>query len=349
MLFSRPVLLGRRSEIVGRSSGHEARLAPWEPRSLSVVVPFLNEVENTAPLVTGIAETLRPLALPFEIIAIDDGSIDGTLSALRGLSASVPELVTIALRKNFGQTLALQAGLDRASGDAIVTMDGDLQNDPRDIPRLLEELSRGADVVSGWRKDRRDNLFLRTIPSRIANLLIRHVTGVVIHDQGCSLKAYRASVVRRLDLYADMHRFIAILTMSLGATISEVVVRHHPRIAGESKYGINRTFKVLADLFTIQMLTWFRERPLRWFSLLGSPFLAAAALATAIALFGGGSIVVLAAIALLTATTFVSCLLLGLLGEFVIDGAARRPAPGVVFQEWGGRPWIAARSRSSSS
>jgi glycosyltransferase involved in cell wall biosynthesis len=316
-------------------SGSEATSPAWNPRSLSIVVPVFNEERNAEPLVRGIVEAVRPLGLPFEIVIVDDGSSDRTVSALRALVASTPELVLIALSRNFGQTLALQAGLDRSRGEAIVTMDGDLQNDPRDIPRLLEELSRGADVVSGWRKNRRDTLVLRKIPSWIANRLIRLVTGVVIHDQGCSLKAYRGDVVRGLDLYADMHRFIAILTMPLGASMSEVEVRHHPRVAGESKYGISRTFKVLADLFTIQMLTRFRESPLRWFVLLGSPFLGAAGLASLAAFIGGASTVVLAAVASLTATTFVTCLILGLLGEFVIESAEGGRAREVVLREWG--------------
>jgi len=248
---------------------------------------------------------------------------------------STPELAVLALRRNFGQTAALQAGLDRAQGEAIVTMDGDLQNDPRDIPRLLAELSGGADVVSGWRKNRHDALILRRIPSWLANRLIRLVTGVVIHDQGCSLKAYRGEVVRGLDLYADMHRFIAILTMALGASISEVEVRHHPRVAGKSKYGISRTFKVLADLFSIQMLTWFRENPIRWFALLGSPFLVTAVLALVAVFLSDGSTTVLTAVALLTATTFLACLFLGLLGELVIQGTHGDRSRRAALREWG--------------
>jgi glycosyltransferase involved in cell wall biosynthesis len=310
--------------------------APWTPRSLSIVVPVLNEQRNAEPLVRGIVEAVRPLGVPFEVVIVDDGSSDETLPVLRGLLDGTPELVVVALRRNFGQTLALQAGFDRARGDAIVTMDGDLQNDPGDIPRLLEELSRGADVVSGWRRDRRDTLILRKIPSWVANRLIRLVTRISIHDQGCSLKAYRYEVVRGLDLYADMHRFIAILTMPLGASIAEIEVRHHPRVAEESKYGISRTFKVLADLFTIQMLTRFRERPMRWFSLLGVPFFAASLLATLMALLSGASTVVPAAVALLTATTFLACLLLGLLAEFVLATAAAA-SQGRVVRELGER------------
>jgi glycosyltransferase involved in cell wall biosynthesis len=300
------------------------------------VVPVFDEEENARPLVTGIAEALRPQGIPFEIVVVDDGSRDRTLQVLRGLIAEVPELVVVALRRNSGQTLALQAGLDRARGDAVVTMDGDLQNDPRDIPKLLQALADGADVASGWRHERQDTLILRKVPSWVANRLIRLVTGVRIHDQGCSLKAYRGDVVRELDLYGDMHRFIAILTMPVGAIIAEVPVRHHARVAGSSKYGISRTFKVLADLFTIQMLTWFRESPLRWFALLGIPFsLASLALFTVWLATGSGG-VVLGSVALTAAMTFGSCLLVGLLGESATALADRGRGRRVVAREWEG-------------
>lgn len=304
----------------------------WTARSFSIVVPVYNEQENAAPLVRGIVDAARPIGRPFELIVVDDGSRDATLETLRGLVAETPELVVVALRRNFGQTLALQAGLDRARGEAIVTMDGDLQNDPQDIPRLLEGLERGADVVSGWRKDRQDAVVLRKIPSWIANRLIRLVTRINIHDQGCSLKAYRADVIRGLDLYADMHRFIAVLTLPLGASIAEIEVRHHPRTAGASKYGISRTFKVLADLFTVQMLTWFRERPMRWFTLMGIPFLAASGLAT-LGVLVAENTVVPAALALITGTSFLACILLGLLAEFVL--ATSGPTSRRVVRELG--------------
>ncbi len=307
----------------------------WNPRSLSVVVPVYNEEENARPLVEGIVAAVRPMGLEFELVVVDDGSSDRTLEVLRSLVPETPELVVIALRRNFGQTLALQAGLDRARNDAIVTLDGDLQNDPTDIPRLLDELRHGADVVSGWRRERQDGFLLRLLPSWIANRLIRLVTGVPVHDQGCSLKAYRGDVIRQLDLYADMHRFIAILTMPVGAKLAEVEVRHHARTAGESKYGLSRTFKVIADLFTIKMITTFRERPLLWFALLGTPFLAASLLAAIGSMLAETS-VVLATVTLTSAMTFVTCVLLGLLAESMIEApGARRRA--LVYREWGGR------------
>jgi glycosyltransferase involved in cell wall biosynthesis len=294
---------------------------------LSVVVPVFNEEANVHPLVRTIVEAVRPLGLPFEVVIVDDGSTDGTLANLRELLPDTPELVVVRLRRNFSQTPALQAGFDRARGDVIVTMDGDLQNDPRDIPRLLEPLSRGADVVSGWRKGRQDTLLLRKIPSWIANGLIRLVTRVPIHDQGCSLKAYRREMVQGLDLYADMHRFIAVLTMSVGASIAEVEVRHHPRVAGTSKYGLSRVFKVITDLLTIQMITRFRESPLRWFALLGTPFLLATPLCILLALSAGPNAVVMSSVALVTATSFASCLLCGLLGEAIIEAGGSRRGP----------------------
>jgi glycosyltransferase involved in cell wall biosynthesis len=295
----------------------------WTPRSISIVVPVFNEEENAGPLVEGIAQSVRPLGLPFEIVVIDDGSSDGTVRRIRALLSSNPELVLVCLRRNFGQTLALQAGFDRARGNVIVTMDGDLQNDPSDIPRLLEEISRGADVVSGWRKQRKDKLILRKIPSWIANRLIRWVTRIPIHDQGCSLKAYRARVVRGLDLYGDMHRFIAVLTLPLGVRIREIEVTHHPRVAGSSKYGISRVLKVLADLFSIQMLTRFRENPIRSFGALGLIFLAAAVISGIAAIASWPGPIVMPAVTVLCSLSFLSCVFYGLLGEVIVEYSRR--------------------------
>jgi glycosyltransferase involved in cell wall biosynthesis len=298
-------------------------------------VPVFNEEENAEPLVRSIADAVRPLGLPFELVIVDDGSHDATVRRLRALLSSIPELVLVCLRRNFGQTLALQAGFDRARGDVIVTMDGDLQNDPRDIPRLLEELSQGADVVSGWRRERKDTLVLRKLPSWIANRLIRWVTGVPIHDQGCSLKAYRAEVLSGLDLYGDMHRFIAVLTMPLGARIREIEVTHHPRVAGSSKYGISRVLKVLADLFSIQMVTRFREHPLRWFGTLGLPFLAAGLIAALTAIVSWPGTIVMPAITILCGLSFFSCVFYGLLGEVIIESAGRNRARRILYRNWG--------------
>jgi glycosyltransferase involved in cell wall biosynthesis len=301
---------------------------------LSVVVPVYNEEENVARLLAGILEQVRPLGLPFEIVIVDDCSSDDTEERLRALLPATPELVVVRLKRNFGQTLALLAGLDRARGDAIVTMDGDLQNDPRDIPRLLEELANGADVVSGWRRHRRDSLLTRRIPSRVANWLIRRITRTSIHDHGCALKAYRREVAERLDLYADMHRFIALVAVALGASVSEIEVRHHPRVAGSSSYGLGRTLQVLTDIFNMHMLTRFRERPMHRFALLGSPFLVGAFVSLLLSLWATGGSVVYTAVAFLTATTFGACLFVGILGEAVIEGATGARSHKALFREW---------------
>jgi len=302
--------------------------------TLSVVVPVFNEEGNAAPLVSGIVDAVRPLGIPFELVVVDDGSRDRTSEVLRGLVPQAPELVVIRLRRNFGQASALQAGFDRARGDIIVTLDGDLQNDPKDIPRLLARIDAGADVVSGWRVNRQDAMLLRKIPSWVANRLVRWATGVPIHDQGCSLKAYRREVVERLDLYSDLHRFIAILTMPQGAAIQEIEVRHHPRVAGQSKYGLSRVLKVLIDLTALQMLTRFRESPTRWFGLLGAPFLVASA-ATGIASLGvADHLVVLPTVSLLLGLVFLSCLFAALLGEAIIDTLGRTERNRFVVREW---------------
>jgi glycosyltransferase involved in cell wall biosynthesis len=311
----------------------EARPPTPEPRSLSVVVPVFNEEENVALLVERIVAALRPLARPFELIVVDDGSSDGTLAALRALLPSTPELVAVQLRRNFGQTAALQAGFDRARGDWIVTLDGDLQNDPADIPRLLERIEAGADVVSGWRRRRQDTLLLRKLPSWAANRLIRLLTRVPIHDQGCSLKAYRREVVEHLALYSDMHRFIVVLAMGVGASIEEVEVRHHPRLAGRSKYGLSRVLKVVSDLFTIRMLTGFQEHPTRWFALMGLPFFVGAVVCGLLALPGGEDSVVLPAVSLLMSLVFAWCVLAGWLGELIMASAARGSGRRTVFRE----------------
>jgi len=309
-------------------------MTSWKAESLSVVVPVFDEEANAQPLVEGIANAVRALGIPFEIVVVDDGSRDRTREILRSLTAGTPELVVVNLRRNFGQTLALQAGLDRARGRAIVTMDGDLQNDPTDIGRLLERLEAGADVVSGWRKQRKDTLVLRKVPSWIANKLIQVVTGIAIHDQGCSLKAYRREVIEALDLYGDMHRFIAVMTLPLGAVLEEVEVRHHPRVAGVSKYGLGRVFRVIVDLFALQMLTRFRESPLLWFGMLGAPFLVGSLAAALLALTSEESHLVLPTTSVFLAMTFTSSLMFGLLSELIIETSGHARRRRVVSREW---------------
>jgi len=306
----------------------------WIPRSLSAVVPVFDEEENVVPLVEGILAVLRELDLSVELIIVDDGSRDQTLQRLMELVPANPELVVIEFSTNCGQTQALQAGFDRARGDAIVTLDGDLQNDPQDIPMLLGELRAGADVVSGWRRDRQDALVVRKLPSWAANWLIRTVTGVPIHDQGCSLKAYRREIIEGLDLYGEMHRFIGVVTMPHSAVIREVEVRHHPRIAGESKYGLSRILKVIADLFTIQTIIRFRENPIRTFAWLGLPFLAAGTAFSFLLIFGSSFVVPVATMSVML-STFVACALFGLLANWVVGSAPRETSRTISFRELG--------------
>jgi glycosyltransferase involved in cell wall biosynthesis len=229
---------------------------------LSVVVPLFNEQESLAPLVERILSHVRPLGLSFELVLVDDGSRDRTPELLGQLAASVPELVAVRLRRNYGQTAAMAAGFDASCGEVIVTLDGDLQNDPADIPLLLEKLNQGFDLVSGWRHRRQDAALSRLLPSLLANRLIARVTGVKLHDYGCSLKAYRREVIDDLNLYGELHRFLPALAFIEGARITEVQVTHHPRRYGKSNYGIDRTFRVLMDLLTVWFMKRFLTRPM---------------------------------------------------------------------------------------
>lgn len=249
-------------------------LSPVRPAAapeLSIVVPIYNERDNVAPLHEALTYALRALQRSYEIVLVDDGSRDGTRDILRSLAAADPHLRLVLFRRNLGQTAAMAAGFRLARGRTIVSMDGDLQNDPADIGRLVARLDDGFDVVCGWRRHRQDRVATRLLPSRIANFLIARVTGARIHDTGCSLKAYRSWVVRSLHLYSDMHRFLAALGVGIGARITEVPVRHHARRAGQSKYGLGRIFRVLADLVGIKMLIQFAAHPIRWFLLLSLP------------------------------------------------------------------------------
>ena len=233
--------------------------------ALSVVVPLYNEAGSLETLVRDLLAALRPLGLRFELVLVDDGSRDGTTSLLQQLCQSVPELVAVLLRRNYGQTAAMAAGFDASSGAVIVTLDGDLQNDPADIPLLLERLGEGYDLVSGWRHQRQDARLSRLLPSRLANALIARVTGVRLHDYGCSLKAYRREVALDLNLYGELHRFLPALAFIEGARIAEVKVRHHRRRFGQSHYGIDRTFRVLMDLLTVWFMKRFLTRPMHVF------------------------------------------------------------------------------------
>jgi glycosyltransferase involved in cell wall biosynthesis len=236
---------------------------------VSIVVPIYNEAPNVEPLLAELRATVDGLGVSAEVIVVDDGSADDTFALAAAATADDPRFRVVRLRRNFGQTAALAAGFDHASGDVIVTMDGDLQNDPADIPRLLATLDAGYDVVTGWRRDRQDKFLSRQLPSRIANAIIGAVTNVSIHDHGCGLKAFRAEVVRSLKLYGEMHRFITAIAGDLGASVTEIVVHHRPRRLGTSKYGISRTLRVVLDLLTIKFLSGFATRPIHVFGTFG--------------------------------------------------------------------------------
>jgi glycosyltransferase involved in cell wall biosynthesis len=229
---------------------------------LSIVVPLFNEEESLVQLVEKLLAALRPLGRSFELVLVDDGSSDGTAAGLRQLASTTPALVAVLLRRNYGQTAAMAAGFDASRGRVIITLDGDLQNDPADIPVLLEQLEQGYDLVSGWRHQRQDNAVSRLLPSKLANRLIASVTGVRLHDYGCSLKAYRRELVEDMNLYGELHRFLPALAFIEGARISEVKVNHKARQYGQSKYGIDRTFRVLMDLLTVWFMKRFLTRPM---------------------------------------------------------------------------------------
>ena len=233
---------------------------------LSLIVPVYNEEENLPLLMEAICVSLQPLDRQWEVIFVDDGSSDRSLEVLQQLVEQYPEQVRVLVfRRNFGQTAAIAAGIDHSRGSIIVLLDADLQNDPGDIPMLLTKLDEGYDLVSGWRRDRKDNRLTRTIPSNIANGLISRVTGVHLHDYGCTLKAYRRGSLEGFRLYGEMHRFIPVFAHSVGARITELPVRHHPRKFGKAKYGLERTIKVILDLFTVKFLLDYSHKPMRLF------------------------------------------------------------------------------------
>ena len=242
---------------------------------LSLVVPVYNEEENLPLLFDALHAALDATPLSWELILVDDGSTDGSPAALKTLAERDPAHVRLVLfRRNFGQTAAIAAGIDHSSGERVVLLDADLQNDPADIPLLLEKLDEGYDVVSGWRKDRKDAWLTRTLPSNAANWLISNVTGVHLHDYGCTLKAYRREALSGFRLYGEMHRFIPVFAHSVGARIAELPVRHHPRRFGKAKYGLERTVKVVLDLFTVKYLLAYSSKPIYLFGGAGMALIA---------------------------------------------------------------------------
>jgi glycosyltransferase involved in cell wall biosynthesis len=292
--------------------------------SLSIVIPLFNEEENVAALVRELAEVLDRLERPAEIVAVDDGSTDRSYQRLVALQAEEPRLRLVRLARNYGQTAAMAAGIAEARGAILVTMDGDRQNDPRDIPRLLDALGEDVDVVHGWRVERKDPWLARRLPSMMANRLISSVTGTRLHDYGCTLRAMRMTIAKELPLYGELHRFIPALAANLGARVIEVPVNHRPRTAGTSKYGIGRTTRVLLDLVTVKFLSGFSTRPIQFFGLFGL-FLTIVGFGLTAELgferlvlgipLGGRPIVLLAILLGVVGVQFVS---MGLLGEMLM-------------------------------
>ena len=232
---------------------------------ISIVVPIYNEQDNIKELHCAVTGTLSATGLDYEVIMVDDGSNDSSYGILQRLAASDTQLKVIRFRRNFGQTAAMAAGFDAALGNIIIPMDGDLQNDPADIPRLIEKIHEGFDVVSGWRRDRKDAFITRKIPSMLANTLISRLTGVHLHDYGCTLKAYRREVLDGINLYGEMHRFVPALASQFGAKVTELHVNHLPRLHGVSKYGISRTLRVILDLLTVKFLMSYSTKPIQLF------------------------------------------------------------------------------------
>jgi glycosyltransferase involved in cell wall biosynthesis len=298
---------------------------------VSVVVPMMNEEENVLPLVDAVREALREVP-DWELILVDDGSRDRTREIITEVARSDTRVRLIPLARNYGQSTAMQAGFDHSRGDVVITMDGDLQNDPRDIPMLLDKLSEGFDLVAGYRIRRQDRLITRKVPSWVANRIIRWITGVSIRDNGCSLKAYRSELLVGLRLYSEMHRFIpALAAATAGARITEIGVRHHARTRGESKYGLSRVFRVLADLMAIKMIRSFRLRPLALFAtlafasaVLGTMGLAASLVAIFAFVPSDAISLVLPGFTLLWYSLGVFLLMLGLVGEVVISQHRRQ-------------------------
>ncbi len=298
---------------------------------VSIVVPFYNEADNVRPLYEALFTALTGMDCTYEMVFVDDGSSDGTVASLRKLQLDDPCIRVVCFRKNFGQTAAMRAGIQAAKGSIIVTMDGDLQNDPSDIPKLVAKIEEGNDLVIGWRKDRKDPAWTRTLPSRIANWLISRITGIIVHDSGCSLKAYRGNMIKKVPLYSEMHRFIPAMSTLQSTRIAEVVVKHHARKFGESKYGLSRVGKVLLDVVAIKMLISFRHQPLQYFSYMAIPFLLFAmfsGLVYAIARLSGSSAFVVSSIAfLLFSYLTVHFFFVGLLAELVIRAGNREALP----------------------
>jgi glycosyltransferase involved in cell wall biosynthesis len=305
-------------------SENSASSALTDGPEVSVIVPIYNEMGNIPPLIAALAESMHRIGSAFEIIAVNDGSLDGSLRELEEEAARHPELRIIDFRRNYGQTAAIMAGIDCSAGAIIVTIDADQQNDPKDIAMLLSKLREGYDVVSGWRKDRQDAALRRKLPSRLANSLISWLSGVKLHDYGCTLKAYRVDVLKGVRLYGEMHRFIPIYARWMGAKVVEMPVSHHPRRIGRSKYGIDRIIKVLLDLIVVTFLHRYFVKPIYVFGTFGiaSLFLSMGAFVYMLALkFFAGVSMISTPLPLVTVTAGlvgIMSILMGLLAEMLV-------------------------------
>lgn len=308
---------------------------------ITVLIPIFNEQSNILVLCEQLITVMNKIEQGFEIIFIDDGSTDRSFHDLDSIAKADDRIKIIYLSRNFGQTAALMAGIDHAKGDIIVPIDGDLQNDPRDIPSLISKLEEGYDVCSGWRKDRKDNQYSRLLPSRIANWIISLVTGVHLHDYGCSLKAYRKEIIKNIKLYGEMHRFVPIFANWQGARVAEVMVHHNPRIYGKSKYNLNRTFKVLLDLIFVKFYLKYHSRPVHFFGgfgLINFLFAGCTVLVMVyLKYFGGKSFVETPLPTLFTLLVLVGCqsILMGLLAEIQMR---------TYYESQGKKPYVISRT-----
>ncbi len=243
--------------------------SPGKKMDLSIVIPVYNEDESVGRLYSGLNKTLSKLKIKYEVIFVDDGSIDRTYKELKKINKKNSSYKIIRFRRNFGQTSAMSAGFHYSSGEVIITLDADLQNDPKDIPAILKKLDEGYDIVSGWRRERKDKAVSRRFPSMVANKIISRLSGVYLHDYGCTLKAYRKEVIENIELYGEMHRYIPAVASRMGVSVAEIPVTHHSRKYGKSKYGISRTIRVILDIITIKFLLSYSQRPIQIFGLLG--------------------------------------------------------------------------------
>lgn len=318
------IALNREPAKFARGSEQPSSPENQETVDVSVVIPLLNEAENLESLHAQLDAALSGIYRTYEIIFVDDGSTDGSFEILQEIAARDPHVRVIQLRRNFGQTPAFSAGFDQARGEVIVTMDADLQNDPADIPMLLDKMDEGYDIVSGWRVRRQDQYLKRRLPSKIANALISYMTGVKLHDYGCSLKAYRREVVTNLHLYGEMHRFIPALASWMGVRVAEVPVNHRARRFGRSKYGLSRVTRVILDLITVKFLLNYGTRPIQVFGLVGALcFVLGSAIGlylSALKIFFGEGLSdrPLLLLAVLLVVLGVQLIIMGLLGELVV-------------------------------